>query len=671
MTHPARLALVSLVSAAAGLLLALGGVATAHAEEPPVVPSSGLVDTTGILDEDRVEQAIDGLAGRSGVHLVVASVADFGGADPQLWTEETARASGALGEDDLVLGIGWDVGALAWSVDQAFPLSDQALDDIAEATLFSGLRDDPTGAIVAYAGALGDALVGGGAPGIPGAPDSTGGGGSLAWLWIVLGLAVVGVVVWLIVRAVRRRRGAPAQPGVEGQESLERRAGRMLVQLDDAVRSGEEELGFAQAQFGEAAAVEFQRAIEQAKASLREAFTIQQRLDDAYPEPADEARAMVLRIIEIAQAAGSALDAQSAAFDDLRELEQRLPAAIPQLDADRAAAAARLPEAQAALAELEARYAEAAIAPVKGNLAQASTLLEFVDARRSAAQHAVAAGDAGEAALAVHDAQASLAQVSTLLGAVGETADALADASAKLETAVAELRTDLEAAERLEPDPAVAGRLPQAVATARGALEAADPRSPAESIARIGQANAALDEVYAAVQGRQAALDRARTQVDATIAAARSAVANAMQFVRTRRGGVGSSARTRVDQADAALQQAMALAASDPVQAIQQAQRAQQLANDAYAYAQQDVDDFQGGWSSGGGGGGIDFGSVLGGILGGMIGGGMRSGGGGGWSSGGGIFRGGGGGWSSGSGGGVRRSGGFSSGGRRGGGGRF
>jgi len=675
LTHRSGLR-TSIVGLALGALLAVAGTATvASAAEPVAIGTGAVVDETGLLDVSRAQNAIAELREDTGIQLLVAFVDDFGGAEPQDWANDTARLSGATGDDDVVLAVAVDISSYWVSVAEDFRFSDAQLAEIEEGSLLPALRSgDFTGAVVAYAQALGAAA----APSSPQAPGEVApaAAGGIGWVvWLVLGLIAVGLVVWFIVRGRRRRTAARA--AVESQEQLEQRAGRMLVQLDDAVRSGEQELGFAQAQFGDGAAAEYQQTLEAAKSGLREAFSIQQQLDDAYPEPPEEARAMVLRVIDLAEAAGERLQSQASAFDDLRELEQRLPSALPDLDTAHAAASARLPMARSALAALDARYAPAALAPVASNVEQASGLLDFVRERRTAAQAAVASGATGEAALAVRDAQASLVQVGTLLDAVDATTSALDAASASLERALAELRQDIDAAERLDPDPAIEGRLPEAIVAAQAALAAADPRSPVDSIARIQQANDALDQVFAAVQGEQVAFDRARAQVDATLAAARAAVTNAMQFVSTRRGGIGSAARTRVDQADASLQQAMALAPSDPVGAIRAAQRAQQLADDAYRSAQHDVDDFRSGWPSGGGGGiggGIDFGSVLGGVLGGMIGSGMRGGGGGGWSSGGGIFgggrssgsRGGGGGWSSGG----RRSGG-SSGGRRGGGGRF
>ncbi|OJX70216.1 MAG: hypothetical protein BGO95_03580 [Micrococcales bacterium 73-13] len=655
----------ALAAAAVVGALALGGAGAASAAEPVAIPSGGVVDQAGVLDAAAVERAIDDLESRAGVHLLVAFVDDFGGQEPQAWTEATSRLSGASGPKDLVLAVGVDVGAYWVTVADAFPLTDDRLIQIEDQSLVPGLSAGRfTDAVVAYAAALGDAV----------ASPGSGGGGGWAWIvWLVVGAAVVALIVWLVVRARRKRRAGLTGTPQESQKSLEQRAGGMLVRLDDAVKSGEEELGFAQAQFGEAAAVEFQQAIEQAKTSLREAFSIQQRLDDAEPEPPQEAREMVLRIISLCEEAGAAIEAQSGAFDDLRALEQRLPSAVPSLETGLAAARERVGPATTALQALAARYSAAAIAPVAGNVEQANGLIAFAEEHRGAAQRAIAAGTTGEAALAVRDADAALVQVGALLTAIDDAGRTLADASAQLDAATADLRQDVAAAAGLGAEGAA--ELAGAVAGAQAALEAVDPRSPAESIGRIQEANTAIDQALGAAREARERVSRATAQYPNVIAAARTQISNAMQFIATRRGGVGAAARTRISEADSLLGQATAIGQTDPVQAVALAQRAQQLGAEAYRLAQQDVDDFQSGWpgggASGGGGGGIDFGSVLGGILGGMIGSGMRNGGRGGWSSGGGVFGGGrGGGWSGG--GGSRGSGGgFSSGGGRGHGGRF
>ena len=117
---------------------------------------------------------------------------------------------------------------------------------------------------------------------------------------------------------------------------------------------------------------------------------------------------------------------------------------------------------------------------------------------------------------------------------------------------------------------------------------------------------------------------------------ARSQVTAAMDYITTRRGGVGESARTRVSEADRLLTQASALAASDPIQALAAAQRANELASSALSLARSDVQGYEArqDFDASGGGyyrgsDGADLGGLLTGwILGGALSGGSRSGGG-------------------------------------------
>lgn len=659
-----RLLLRALAAVAGAGALGLAAAGPAAAEPPFKVGADAVVDHAGVLDVAAAESAVEALYARTGIDLIVVFVDSFDAVNPIDWADETANLSGAIGQDDILLAVAVGDHEYGVSVDPDDPpFTDAQLDELDTKVLEPRLHEeDWNGAVADYAGAMGALATGGSVCG-PGC-ESSGGGSAVGWIiGLVIVVAIAGAIVWAVVASRRRRRaaianGSMAPAGMSAKE-LDRQAAQLLVGLDDAVKNGEEELGFAQAQFGDAAAADFGKALEEAKAKLKEAFSIQQQLDDATPEAADQHRAMSLRIVELCREAGGILDVQTKAFEALRAAAQNLPAAVAKLDADRAAAAARLPEARTAVAALASRYADAAVAPVKGNPDQAEQLLAFAAQRHDDAAKATATpetADDGAAALAVRDGQTALAQVGTLLAAIDDAGKALADASAKLQEASAEMTKDIAAAESLQADPAVAGSLPSALQAARSALAAVDPRSPVESIARLQQANAALDEVFAAVSGRQQQLDRARSQLSSALSAATAAVTSAQQFVSTRRGGIGAQARTRVTEADAQLQQAEALAASDPVAALAAAQRAQQLAQTAFDLAQQDVGGFGQGWPSGGGGGGSMAGSILGGILGGVIGSSMRGGGwsGGGWSTGGGF---GGGGRRGGFGGGMGRPG--------------
>jgi hypothetical protein len=198
------------------------------------------------------------------------------------------------------------------------------------------------------------------------------------------------------------------------------------------------------------------------------------------------------------------------------------------------------------------------------------------------------------------------------------------------------------------------------------------------TLALVEKANSSLDQVFATVRDEQDRVSRARSQLDTAISAARSAIGAATEYITTRRGGIGDSARTRVSEAERNLTQALSLQASDPVAALAAAQTALELANNAMSLAQRDVDSYQQSITYDdrqreSGGDGADLGGILNGmILGGLLSGNNRSSSGGSWGGGGGVFGGGGSGSSyraprtgrSGGFGGSSRSGGRSSGGR-------
>ena len=103
---------------------------------------------------------------------------------------------------------------------------------------------------------------------------------------------------------------------------------------------------------------------------------------------------------------------------------------------------------------------------------------------------------------------------------------------------------------------------------------------------------------------------------------AQAQVSAAEDYIVARRGAIGAEARTRLAEAGAALVQAQQLQTANPEQALQFAQRANQLAGQAIQYAQNDVSAFQGPGSSGmlgGGGGGNSGGGMLGAVLGGIV----------------------------------------------------
>lgn len=630
----------------AGVLL-MSASAAAHAEDPVDLGGAYVLDTVGAVsgDEDRVIAALDSLWERAGIQLFVVYVSEFTGAtDPVDWADITAIDNG-LGADDLLLAVAVDDRQYALSVDPDFPLSDAQLDD-AERAIENELREDRwadaaiAGAQSLEASATG--VVGPNEPADPVEPSAPSEGGGIPILPIIGGAAVVGVGVFIYSRV--RKRGADGSttsaPEKMTQKQLDTRAGSLLVQLDDSLKTSEQELGFAIAQFGESATKDFTGVLESAKAKVAEAFSLKQKLDDAQPESDAAKREMTTRIIQLCEAADAELDSQADAFDSLRELEKNAPAALAAVTEAASAARGRIAAATAAVSALEAAYADGVVAPVSDNVAQATKLLDFADATAGTARSAIESGNASEAAVAVRSAQSAVGQADQLFNAIESLDRDLADATQKLDAVIADTKQDIAAARAL-PSDGSSSQLDPAISAAEAALAAAAEarRDPATAVGRLTEANTALDSVFVSVKDQQARVAHARGKLDAAISSARAQIQSAAEFISTRRGGVGEPARTRVSEADRRLQQAIALAATDPVAALTEAEQAAQLGASAFSLARNDVNRYAaaqdyGGSSWSGGSDGADLGGLLGGLIEGMIGsggGGSRSGG---WSSG-------------------------------------
>ncbi|MDR5701815.1 TPM domain-containing protein [Agromyces aerolatus] len=687
--HTSRRWLIALAGAVVAGALTVAS--PANAEDPVSFGSSPIVDTVGALGAQtaEVERAIGEAADRSGRQLFVAYVDVFTNPEAaDAWAADTAIANG-LGDEDYLLAVAVDGRTYYLSPADQASLSDDEVQRIAQDVVEPELRDgDWAGAAIAAA----DAIAG----------ES---GTSSGWVWgliwfLVIAGAIVVVVLIVVTRRKRRSGGAggtgdaPGVPQVPLEE-LRRQAGGALVAADDAIRTSEEELGFAVASYGDAATQPFRAAVQSAKAKVAEAFALQQRLDDAEPDTDEQRREWYGGIIRLTGEADAELDAQAERFDELRALERNAPAELERVRQELEQAATRVAPAREQLAALGARYTESATSPVADNIAQAESRLAFAREATSRAASALTGQHAGEAAVEIRAAEEATDQAVVLTGAIERLAADLAAAEQHVAAGVADLEHDVLTA---QADPALA-QIAQATAAEAAALRAAlaEPRrDPLALQARVEQADARIDGAIGAAREAAERATRAAAQLDRSLIAARAQLQAAEDYLVARRGAIGAEARTRLAEAGRVLALAEQGRASDPAAALGNAQQAERLAAEAMRLAQQDVGGFGGGFGADGSGagafpgmgggrgtsGGDLFGAVLGGILiDQVLGGGRSSGGswGGGRSSGGS--------WGGGRSSGGRRSGGFGGGfgggrsagsfggggtrGRRGSGGRF
>lgn len=615
----------------AAVSLVLAGVLPAAAAEPPVFAVSASVSATApvglgggrVLDESGVLSAAQArevqarseeLSATSNLDLWVVYVDEF--TDPtsaEDWANETADRNN-LGPNQYLLAIATEGRAYYLSGFSEGPVSFDQLGTIEQQRIAPALSDlDWAGAAIAAADGLAAAV--GGSSGT-GAAGGTGG-----ILLVVLLLVVIGVVIWLVIRARRKKAttaGAAAPVEQISTEELGRRAASALVQTDDAIKTSEQELGFAKAQFGDASARDFEATLTQAKHDLDEAFSLKQKLDDAEPDTEAQVRAWNTRIIELCAHANDELEAKAAAFDELRKLEQNAPEALARVQEFAAAVTASQNASATRLTALQAAYAPEALATVAQNPQQAQELLAFAAEHLADAQRAIGAGDGATAAVEIRAGESAVGQAQQVQEAIGRLGDELGAAEQQAAALIADIENDLAGAATL---PDGDGRIAGVIASTRQQVDAAKAllsptgKRPVVALQTLEKANNEIDTLVAGVRTAQEQAARAAQQLNTALVQAQGQVSAAEDFITSRRGAVGANARTRLAEAGASLVQAKQLAPTDPAQAMQYAQRANALASQAIQYAQNDVGAFSGGGGFGGsGGGGNIMGAVLGGI---------------------------------------------------------
>jgi hypothetical protein len=693
-----------LVPLALGVPLLVGAapaVPAAPADAGAVLPAVGaqtltdeVTDLAGVLSADEITSiraAQDELAQDTRLQLYVVYVDSFSSTSPETWSTSTRSQSG-LGSDDLLLAVATEDRLYYLSPSSTTDLTSAELDDLA-----ADVEDDLRGsdwAAAAVTAADGARALATGTTSSGSGSSGSGGSGSSALGWVFIGglvlIAVFAAIGWANARRRTQQRvgagagvpgGAPVPGGPAGDlaalptAELDRRSASALVGIDDALRSSEQELGFAQAQFGPDATREFEQVLARSKEQVTEAFRLRQTLDDDIPDTEPQIRATATRILHTVAGVSAALDAQKEAFDRLRDVESRAAEAIEAHARTAAAQRARVEAARSTLASLAATYPASALASVQANPDQADALLTEVGSALDQGRAASAGGDRALAVRYARAAEEALGQVGTLLDAVDRAGADLATIGSRLDTAIASISTDIADADRLAPQhPEISARAQDArTAVEAGRTARAGTGDPLAALRALTAAEAALDAALAPLREQQDRARRALGLLDQTLGRVDSAVRGTTDYIETRRGAVGPEARTRLAEAGRLLRAAIDQRSADPEQALATAQQAERLVHEAQQLAQRDVDySDQQRRGGGGGDGGIGSlgGMVLGGILidsilrgGGGFGGGHR-GGGGGWGGGGhgGGFGGGGGGRGGGfggGGGGGGRGGGF------------
>lgn len=634
--------ILTILGLSGGLLLS----APAASAQPPFRLPGYITDNANVLsDSDRsaITAATIKLYGERRIRLWVVYVDNFSGQSGENWAQRTYRTSD-LGNYDALLAVATSARAYAFLVPNGVQgVTAGQVDSLRHNQIEPALgRGDWSGAAVAAANGLNVS------------PSSTGRYLLLGALAVIV-LAVV-ILLFVMRRRARRRRAnaLAAARRVDPTDAtalaavpldiLDELSRSKVVEVDNAVRTSDNELALAIDEFGVERTAPFTRAVDNAKAALSRAFTVRQQLDDATPETAAQRRELLTRVIVSAANADRELESQTAAFEQLRDLVINAPTRLDGLTQQYVELTSRIDAAQQHLAELNNEFGAAALTSVSGNVTTAKERLDFADrnigSARELAKQAVS-GQQSRLVDAVRAAESALGQALSLLDAVDSAAGDIRHAVENLPSVLADIQNAIKRAnEQLQKvqgnKSAHTGELIAARDAAARALDASGgpagvqgTADPLSAFARLNKADAELDQLLTVVAQEQANAERLSRSFDQALFTAESRVRAVSDYIDNRRGSVGPEARTRLAEAKRQLEAAHARKSSNLTEAIAYANGASTLAAQAQSLANADVQSAQRAYARRSN---SDTGAVLGGIIiGDLLNGGLR-GGFGGWS---------------------------------------
>ena len=627
-------------------LMIFGFLTPAQATDPVTIPpGTFVVDESDVLsssEEDALEDQVRELQSEHGASIFMIYVPSFESpAEPEAWVQQVAEEK-QLGTNDNILAIATDDRLYNFVANADGPFRDYqaAIDSeyILPALSNSDWYGAGTGAIEGLAtAATGDAAAGPGSE--QGAPG--GGGGGLLWVVVPIGI-LVAVFIWYQTsqRRKQRRGQAPVQP-TEPEDprdalpvsELRTQAGSALIQADDAIKVAEQEIGFAQASYGDRSVEVFQQDLQEAKDHMQQSFQLQHQLDDHIPDTEEDQRAWLKEILDRSAQVMTALQEHEQDFANLRDLEKNAPEALERVKGVFAPLPGQLNQAISTLEELSASYDGATLEDGVGNLEQAKGLLDFGQERLAEAEQELQNGQVSRAAWSIHETENTTQELQEIFASIRQLPAELDQAQRQLNIELGQAQNILSEAKQFAAQQRTDSSLPGKIAALEQAADSIAAQIPSQHPLRdLDRLEDTLDPVIDALQplrDHQQRVEAAERDFEPVMDRARSSIDAADDYIRRRRGAVRHDARTKLSAAQTHFNTALQLRNEDPVQAIAEAQKAVQLGRRAQQLAQDNYTDFnhhRGGHR----GGGSNMSAALGGLLlGQILGGGGRSSGGG------------------------------------------
>ena len=358
-------------------------------------------------------------------------------------------------------------------------------------------------------------------------------------------------------------------------------ARRRLSEAEEQVRAAEEDWNFARAQFGSAAAEQYGRRLEAAKAAIARGFDTYKQIEQTSDSHAK--RRLATTITEDLDKNLPPLQDARKEFDAQREKRSSLPAQLADARERLVEELADLERSKEELSSIAGLYSESMLASLQDNPQRAAQLLESARAAlETAGAHLDT--DTTRAASALDTAQRALTMANAQTDAIFSAKTDLDAFLERLTSSIGSVSTALTDAKRLDSSDAFSPLLDEAeAAITRGQRALVSNEDPLGALENLRDVELRLEAVLAPLMTEEQAKLKAKETAQRHIRDADAALTWARRYLKDHEGSALLDVNKLMSEAEQAMAEAREALDEDPLRASAAASRATTLTNRALA----------------------------------------------------------------------------------------
>ena len=358
-------------------------------------------------------------------------------------------------------------------------------------------------------------------------------------------------------------------------------ARRRLSEAEEQVRAAEEDWNFARAQFGSAAAEEYGRRLEAAKAAIARGFDTHKQIEQTPDSHAK--RRLATTITEDLDKNLPPLQDARKEFAAQREKRSSLPTQLADARERLVEELADLERSKEELSSIAGLYTESMLASLQDNPQRAEQLLESARAALETAGAHIDT-DATRAASALDTAQRALTMANAQTDAIFSAKTDLDAFRERLTASIGSVSAALSEAKQLDSSDAFSPLLDEAEATiARGQRALVSDEDPLGALESLRDVELRLEAVLAPLMTQEDARRKAKETAQRHIRDADAALAWARKYLKDHEGSALLDVNKLMSEAEQAMTEAREALDEDPLRASAAASRVTTLTNRALA----------------------------------------------------------------------------------------